>query len=139
MDPRETNLVARLLPARLLQAQTLAAAIARAPRLLWAAFRWIGRAALVPFAALIRCRRRRIALDELPGLSPRILKDTGLHRGELWFIADAYARSAPYDRDGPRPQVDPGTGNPSEDDSGVAVAQFARKRLRVPRASGRRR
>lgn len=113
MDRRETDLVERM-SARQLQAQALAAATANAPRLLRAGFRWIGHAALAPFAALVRWCRRRIALDELHTLSPRILKDTGLHRGELWFIADAYARGVPYNRDGPRPQPDPGTGNPSE-------------------------
>lgn len=40
--------------------------------------------------------RRRSALTELQALDRRTLKDLGLHRGQLWFVADAWARGVAY-------------------------------------------
>lgn len=45
---------------------------------------------------LVRPFRRRSALSELQALDGRTLKDLGLHRGQLWFVADAWARGVPY-------------------------------------------
>jgi uncharacterized protein YjiS (DUF1127 family) len=48
------------------------------------------------FRQLIIWHRRRAALSELHEIDSRTLIDVGLHRGEIWFIADAYARRVPY-------------------------------------------
>jgi uncharacterized protein YjiS (DUF1127 family) len=45
---------------------------------------------------LVRPFRRRSALTELQALDGRTLKDLGLHRGQLWSVADAWACGVPY-------------------------------------------
>lgn len=45
-------------------------------------------------------RRRRAALHELGRLSPRMLKDIGLNRGDIWLAAEAYARRTNFERGG---------------------------------------
>jgi uncharacterized protein YjiS (DUF1127 family) len=54
------------------------------------------RMAVAAWGLLARPFRRRSALSELQALDGRTLKDLGLHRGQLWFVADAWARGVPY-------------------------------------------
>jgi uncharacterized protein YjiS (DUF1127 family) len=51
---------------------------------------------------ILRAFRRQSALRELQCLNDHMLEDMGLHRGQLWFIADAYARGIPIGDRHPR-------------------------------------
>jgi uncharacterized protein YjiS (DUF1127 family) len=60
--------------------------------------------------AILQAFRRQSALRELQRLDAHMLEDMGLHRGQLWFIADAYARGVPIGDRHPRHRHDVASG-----------------------------
>ena len=104
MVHQDLDYIGREMAARQVQAHVISEA-------LWAVIGWARRAgrrsisllsrSLLAVGRSIACRwRRDQALREFASLDARTLKDVGLHRGDAWAVAQAYACGAVYRRGG---------------------------------------